>query len=271
MNQDSQPPKGQKTKHEKCPNCGQNSLVDDTFSCQWCGWPLLAKARTRVGWKRTLLGWLLRMLATFVLISAAYAYQGTWKYIGHQTLATIHNSPTWLFLLFFLAVLLLQVSSLLLGITWSPWNKTNWLGMISFAIAFPIIVATVIIYIAHTIQATTAAPLNSTPQIPSYNFDLATISATLGGLIMVGGFIDNNKGRESKKPNELITIGKWFLIASVFSALVSLFMPAMATENTATPGYTVLFFAVAVAILLSAFSFAWAVCLLLPKLWKLDR
>lgn len=27
----------------KCPNCGQRTIVDDTLSCQWCHWPLMAK------------------------------------------------------------------------------------------------------------------------------------------------------------------------------------------------------------------------------------
>lgn len=27
----------------KCPNCGQRTIVDDTWSCQWCHWPLMAK------------------------------------------------------------------------------------------------------------------------------------------------------------------------------------------------------------------------------------
>jgi len=28
---------------KKCPNCGQKTVVDDKWSCQWCHWPLSAK------------------------------------------------------------------------------------------------------------------------------------------------------------------------------------------------------------------------------------
>lgn len=70
---------------KKCPNCGQRTIVDDKWSCQWCHWPLLVKhpleikqrefALWRLTWK-----WVgIYILVAIVLCVLTALYYSDWK------------------------------------------------------------------------------------------------------------------------------------------------------------------------------------------------
>jgi len=129
---------------------------------------------------------------------------------------------------------------------------------IIFAISFPLISAAVIIHFASLI-----------PEEAQSQFELAIVSATIGGLLMVGGFIDK---ANKKQARELINIGKWFLIASVFATLYGLFLNWISyIDKIDTFGENLILTATIICLVFATFAFSWAISLLLPNLWKLGR
>ena len=90
----------------KCPNCGQDTIVDDKWSCQWCHWPLFVKnpleikqrefAPWRLSWKLVVF----YIVSTIILCALAALYYSGWK------LPDFVNSILWQWQEWLLAVLI---------------------------------------------------------------------------------------------------------------------------------------------------------------------
>jgi len=57
---------------------------------------------------------------------------------------------------------------------------------------------------------------------PGYNFEMAILSATLGGFVLIGGFLDKTPSTAKK---DLINSAKGFLTSAVFSAIFVFTLP----------------------------------------------
>jgi len=255
-----------RTKTKKCPNCGQKIIITGITECKWCGWPLSARYPVHHTRLRKVFSWFLRIFAALIIMFAFTSYQGMWTHIGSFALNVMHNSVPWLIGISSVGIIILALSPAIannrfdLLFNFSRDSMARYPKALAIALIFPIVAAALLVYFVHVM-------ISKSPS----NFDLAIISATIGGLVMVGGFIDKSGKQQA---TELINIGRWFLIASVFSTLFSLFMPALAGMDESlsnTLAYKLLFYATALSLMASAFSFPWAVCLLLPKLWKLGN
>lgn len=136
-------------------------------------------------------------------------------------------------------------------------SKEQVIRGVIYGITFPLVASAVIVHFIHCMAGKAGW------------FELAIISATIGGLTMTSGFVNRSLG---KQDSELINIGKWFLISSVFSTLFGLFSPWLPDlENIDSFGDRLVVGATAVSLAIAALSFALATVLLIPKLWKLGQ
>ena len=243
-----------KVKTKKCPNCGQKTVINDIAVCQWCGWPLSARTSSSPTRLQSIFSRFLIVLAVFIMVFGLVVYKGIWKYIYSIPLNRMHDSLPWLICTFAVALVVLALSYVI-GRQIVKIGK--WETLTVFLV-YPITSAAVLLYYIRTFAEKTGS-----------QFELSIVSATIGGLVLVSGFIGEGKSASAK---ELIKVGKWFLIASVFGTMFALFMPALkGITNPHGTGYNLFFALTAATLIVATFSFAWAISLILPKLWRLGR
>jgi len=127
-----------------------------------------------------------------------------------------------------------------------------------FLVCFPLVAGGMTVHFFHSIDKQTAS-----------DFGLAAVSATIGGLVMVGGFLDR---ADKPKASQLVSVGKWYLVAAVFLTLFGLFMPWLAcAQDMKGCGERLVFAATVLSMGLATFAFAWATTLLIPRLWRLGE
>jgi ribosomal protein L37E len=235
----------------KCPNCGRETLADTATECIYCRWPLTAVYPTRFT-KHKIANWILIILGFLVIIFALVLY---------ENILNVDHSLIW------------SIITFVVGYFMSIWGLTREKGanlfsftrkdvkripiFIYFGVIFSIIGAVLIIYF-----------LQLAAKKAGTNFDLAMYSAAVGSLVLVGGFIDNTDELQAKT---LKSIGKWFLIASIASALFKLAWDALLGETAGSVGYRILYIFSLMALILSVYSFAYAICLLLPTIFTIDK
>ena len=139
--------------------------------------------------------------------------------------------------------------------------KERILQIIVFSISFPILAAGAALHFSRVMTGQTTS-----------QFESAIVSATLGGLLMVVGSVDKNRGEQAKR---LLNIGKWFLVASVFSTIFGLFVPWLASigglDNIDSRGSWIIFAVIVVSLSIGMFAFARAMSFLLVQLPKIGK
>ena len=131
---------------------------------------------------------------------------------------------------------------------------------IIFTITFPIIYVAVGFYYLKYLLALA--------ENLGYNFEMAILSATLGGFVLVGGFLEKSNVSLRK---ELINVGRWFLMSAVFSSIFAFVVPLLAVTDKQEhiAGYYLLFGGVAISMLLAIIGFTWGISFLIPCLWRI--
>jgi hypothetical protein len=194
------------------------------------------------------------------MIFVLAAYQGIWKYVGIISLNAIHDAPLWVIVaaISIVSVLLVFASRYVRGSQFGSITKRRILEYLIIAVVYPATAAAVLLYFIHSFAEKTGS-----------QFELSIVSATIGGLVMVSGFVGEGKTASARG---LINVGKWFLTASVFSALFALFVSFLyGSNNTDGSGYKLAYTLALITLTIGTLSFAWALSLLLPMLWRLGR
>lgn len=97
-------------------------------------------------------------------------------------------------------------------------------------------------------------------------FEISIVSATLGGFLFIGGFVQNRKSVIKKYVSKS---GKEFLTSAVCFAILGVTVPILANVNRQTDAffYWPLYIVSAVFLLIAGISFANAVAKVLVYLW----
>ena len=105
---------------------------------------------------------------------------------------------------------------------------------------------------------------------PSYNFEIAILSTTLGGFVLIGGFLEKTNTSLRK---QLINVGKWFLTSAVFSSIFGFAIPlhAIMDKQDNIAAYYLLDSVVAISMILAIVGFVWGIALLVTLLWKIGK
>ena len=102
-----------------------------------------------------------------------------------------------------------------------------------------------------------------------YNFEMAMLSATLGGFVLIGGFLNKTSPTVNK---DLINSAKGFLTSAVFSTIFVFTLPMGAvTKPDQALAYYLLIFVLIVSMMITVLGFTWGVSVLIPCLWKIGR
>jgi len=104
---------------------------------------------------------------------------------------------------------------------------------------------------------------------PGYNFEMAILSATLGGFVLISGFLDKTPSSAKK---DLVNSAKGFLTSAVFSTIFGFTLPMIEiTEPEQTVAFNFLLIVLIASMVLSIVGFTWGVSVLIPCLWKIGR
>lgn len=102
-----------------------------------------------------------------------------------------------------------------------------------------------------------------------YDFEMAILSATLGGFVLIGGFLEKTNPRVKK---DLVNAAKGFLTSAVFSTIFGFTLPMGAmTKPEQVVAYYLLIFVIIVSMMIAVLGFTWGVSVLIPCLWKIGR
>lgn len=102
-----------------------------------------------------------------------------------------------------------------------------------------------------------------------YNFEMAILSATLGGFVLIGGFLEKTNPRVKK---DLVNAAKGFLTSAVFSTIFVFTLPMGAvTKPEQALAYYLLIFVLIASMMVTVLGFTWGVSVLIPCLWKIGR
>lgn len=102
-----------------------------------------------------------------------------------------------------------------------------------------------------------------------YNFEMAILSATLGGFVLIGGFLDKTPSTTKK---DLINSAKGFLTSAVFSTIFGFTLPMGAvTKPEQAIAYYLLIVVITASMMIAVLGFTWGVSVLIPCLWKIGR
>lgn len=102
-----------------------------------------------------------------------------------------------------------------------------------------------------------------------YNFEMAILSATIGGFVLIGGFLDKTPPTVRK---DLINSAKGFLTAAVFSTIFGFTLPLGAiTKPEQVIAYYLLLFVLIASMMITVLGFTWGVSVLIPCLWRIGR
>jgi hypothetical protein len=102
-----------------------------------------------------------------------------------------------------------------------------------------------------------------------YNFEMAILSATLGGFVLIGGFLDKAPSTAKK---DLVSSATGFLASAVFSTIFVFTVPLEAVIKPEQGGVFYLLTSVLLlSVIISVFGFTWGVSVLIPCLWKIGR
>lgn len=100
---------------------------------------------------------------------------------------------------------------------------------------------------------------------PQYDFGMATLSATIGGFLLVGGIF-------RKIQSELIDSARAFLASALFSTIFTFTLPMLAIAKPENVfAYCLLIIIVTVSGVVTTLGFSWGVSVLIPCLWKIGK
>ncbi len=100
-----------------------------------------------------------------------------------------------------------------------------------------------------------------------YDFEMAILSATLGGFVLIGGFLEKTSPRVKK---DLVNAAKGVLTSAVFSTIFVFTLPMGAvTKPEQALAYYLLIFVLIVSMMITVLGFTWGVSVLIPCLWKI--
>lgn len=102
-----------------------------------------------------------------------------------------------------------------------------------------------------------------------YDFEMAILSATLGGFVLIGGFLDKTSSTVKKN---LINSAKGFLTSAVFSTIFVFTLPMSAViEPEQAFAHYYLVVVLLASMIITVLSFTFGVSVLIPCLWKIGR
>lgn len=136
-------------------------------------------------------------------------------------------------------------------------------GEVIVRVLFPII------YVLLAIGILAYIPLCYFEKEEPPGFELAIVSAIIGGLLFSGGFA-GTASRYSELQGKVKRIGLLYLVATIGFIFLALFVPMAKLEIQGIAYWTV-FLVIVLSMLTSVLSFAWATAelvKLLPRLWS---
>lgn len=129
--------------------------------------------------------------------------------------------------------------------------------MLIFAVFYPILGAGVAVYFVYTVA--------NIAEGESPSFELAVISAVLGGFALSGGFVDK---ASSILKRSIRRVGVLYLGSAIFFTVFTLVIPAAKVETTGA-AYWIVFLTNVISMFFAMIFFSWATALLIAKFPKL--
>jgi hypothetical protein len=246
-------------KNPKCPNCGREILIRYSETCKYCGWSFIAKYPSRFTkkLKRNIFSWTLKILGLLLILLASYFKEGILKST---------NSILLFFIIVVIGLIILICGTIVDNREyWFSFSKNEFRRLLKIlpnvlfvSVMYSVVTSVLLIHF-----------LRSLVNKNGIDFDLAIFSATIGSLVMVGGFVDRSDKYQASK---LINIGKYFLSAAALFAILKLCGDSLlGFQEPYNLGYWILYSVTILSLLFSAMSFAIALSLLLPTIFKIGN